>query len=283
MTGVKAHTLRIWEKRYQSLIPHRTDTNIRYYDNEQLRKLLNVSTLLQHGYKISSLMSMSDDKMNGLILSLSSEQKTDDLADVHINKLVSAMLAFDEASFDKTCSNVIIRYGLYEAMVRVIYPFLRKTGVLWSTRNVAPAQEHFASNIIKRKIQSAIDGIKVPVGAEKKFVLFLPPGELHETGLLLSDYLIRNSGACSIYLGQDVPYESLKMSLELNKVSHLLTFVPSNNRMHEHLERISAIAAKNGKPLVLVVTDAVTKERYKHISFLASPDDLLKFLAKQSD
>ena len=137
----------------------------------------------------------------------------DDSLQVHVNNLITAMLAFDEPAFDKILSSMMIRLGFYEAMLQVIYPFLRKTGVLWSTSNTSPAQEHFASNLLRRKMQAALDSLPCPVHTAKKFLLFLPPDEKHELGLLLSDYVIRSKGHTTYYLGQDLPYDSLQFSI----------------------------------------------------------------------
>lgn len=278
LTGVKAHTLRIWEKRYQSLIPHRTATNIRYYDDSQLRNLLNISTLQQQGYKISALMSMSEDEVNKLILELTEGSNKTDIYGIYVNELVAHMLAFDEPMFDKTCSSIIIRYGIQEAMLNVIYPFLRKTGVLWSTSNAAPSQEHFASNIIRRKLLAAIDGIHQPRNSTNKFILFLPPDEWHEIGLLLADFLIRNAGHTSIYLGQNLPYESLEIALRQTKATHLLTFFTLNFDIDSHLKKLSSIAAKLGKAKVFVHSLSEITDKRKNITILQSPGDILGYI-----
>lgn len=280
LTGVKAHTLRIWEKRYNALIPHRTPTNIRYYDDEQLRKLLNISTLQQHGHRISTLMAMEDSEINDLLVAMANDDETGDQYDVYISSLISYMLIFDEPAFDKVYSNIIIRLGLFDAMTKVVYPFLRKTGILWSISNATPAQEHFASNIIKRKLLSAIDGIPYHDKAEKKFLLFLPPDEWHEIGLLLADYLIRSAGMASIYLGQNVPFSSLQLTVEKWKPDHLVTFFTSGLDMDDHIRKLSAIVPKSHKGRVILCTNAAVKDKgkYPNINFLDSPEGIFKYL-----
>lgn len=278
LTGIKAHTLRIWEKRYNGLMPRPTATRIRYYDDEQLRNLLNISTLLRNGHKISRIMTMTDDEVNKHILQLSRRSDDSGNFEVYINTLVNHMLAFDEPSFDKTCSSIIIRFGMYEAILKVIYPFLRKTGVLWSTSNAAPAQEHFASNIIKRKLLCAIDGIAYPDKPEKKFLLFLPPDEWHEIALLVCDFMIRNAGAATIYLGQNLPFENLQTALKMIQPTHIVTFFTSGIELNSYLGRIADIAVKNGKPSVLVNTLVQPEGKYKNVVFLNSPGDLSRYL-----
>lgn len=241
-TGVKAHTLRIWEKRYKSIIPHRTATKIRYYDELQVKKLLNISCLLDHNYKISYLMKLTDSELNELILEKEKNLATDDLCNIYINDLIKAMIAFDEPFFDKLFSTVITRFGVYEAMIKVIYPFMNTTGILWATNSLVPAQEHFASNIIKRKLNAAIDGIPYPKEGTKKFLLFLPSNEWHEIGLLFSDYVIRNAGHHTIYLGQSLPISNLTSTIENVSPQYLLTFVIPGDNAKDTLDDLYKVA-----------------------------------------
>ena len=227
LTGIKAHTIRIWEKRYKTLVPFRTSTGIRYYDDEQLRKLLNISVLLKQGNKISSLMSLPDEKINEMIVKQVSQQQANNLYSTYINNLISSMLSYDEILFDKVFSTIFIRFGVYDSMINIVYPFLKTTGILWSTKNVSPGQEHFASNIVKRKLLVAVDAIPVPKNTTKKFLLFLPPDEWHDIGLNFSDYVIRNGGIETINLGQSVPYSSLNSCIQKVNPDYLLTFFTS--------------------------------------------------------
>lgn len=281
LTGIKAHSLRAWEKRYKSLIPHRTETNIRFYDDQQVRKLLNIATLMPHGYKISRLMAMTDETINALILDL--EQATtvnDHTTGLQVNNLVAAMLSFDEQMFDKALSNAIIRLGLFDAIVNIVYPFLRKTGILWSTDNATPAQEHFASNLLRRKLQAAIDGLRYPAKRDSNFILFLPPGEQHEIGLLLSDYMIRSKDKPTVYLGQDLPYASLKAAMEKIAPTHLLTFFTKGADTTTHLKQLSQLMHRKHCVLLICTNDSVTADFKlpKNIRFLNTPQALLDYL-----
>lgn len=276
LTGVKAHTLRIWEKRYQSLNPHRTGTNIRYYDDDQLRKLLNISTLQRHGHKISTLMSLSDTQLNELILKLKEDSGPTGLNDLFVNELVEHMLAFNEPAFDKTCSSAIVRLGLQEAILKVIFPFLEKTGVLWSTSNATPAQEHFASNIIKRKLLAAIDGIPAPGPREGKYILFLPPDEWHELGLLLTDYILRTAGETCIYLGQNLPFESLETAIRKTGATCLVTFFTTGIDSTDHNRKLKALLEKHPGLKILAGTKKPNPNEHEQITWLGSPRDILK-------
>ena len=224
LTGLKAHTIRIWEKRYNLIEPDRTSTNYRRYNDEQVKKLLNVSTLLSNGYKISKIAGLTEKDLHLKILEYQSGKKEDVICSTFINELLSAMLKFDEQGFEKTYSAVINRFGLFEAMLNVFYPLLNKIGLLWSINNVSPAQEHFASCLIKRKIMAATDGLPFAKHKKKKFLLLLIPGEMHDISLLFANYIIRSKGHETIYLGQDVPYENISLVLKQIKPNFILTF-----------------------------------------------------------
>jgi len=151
LSGIKAHTLRIWEQRYALLTPMRTDTNIRYYSDEQLKKILNVSLLNRNGYKISRIAIMSDADLKQQVTEITQQHQTpDDLLDA----LTQSMIDFDETGFEKFLSVAVIKYGFEDAFSRIVFPFLIRTGVLWSTGAVVPVQEHFISNLIRRKIMA---------------------------------------------------------------------------------------------------------------------------------
>ena len=156
LSGIKAHTLRIWEKRYNIIVPKRTQTNIRYYDDEDLKRLLNVSVLNRYGYKISSIANLHEKEIRNEILAITS--KYGDLS-AQIENLIVAMVDFDKAYFDKIFNKSIMSRGLEETMLKVIYPFFEKIGILWQTGNINPAQEHFISNLIRQKLIVAIDDL----------------------------------------------------------------------------------------------------------------------------
>lgn len=207
LSGIKAHTIRIWEKRHHIIEPQRTDTNIRFYDDDDLKKIINVSLLNANGIKISKIAGMSIEEMNSKVMELSTSTSE---AAIHIDQLVIAMVELDEEKFEKTLSGIILRFGFERTIVEIIYPFLEKIGVLWQTQHITPAQEHFISNLIRQKVIVAIDALPIPPGTAKRVMLFLPEHELHEIGLLFSHYRVRKAGFKTIYLGQAVPYGDLK-------------------------------------------------------------------------
>ncbi len=221
LSGIKAHTLRMWEQRYNLMLPKRTDTNIRFYDDEDLKLILNVSLLNDNGYKISKIASMSEEEMRGEVLKLTERSLT---YDDQIHSLTLAMIDFDEDRFEKIISTNTLKLGFENTMVNIIYPFLSKIGVLWQTGSINPAQEHFISSLIRQKIIVAIDGQYVDKKANSvKYMLFLPEGELHEMTLLFSYFLIKSRGNRVIYLGQSMPANDLEEAYKVHRPEYILT------------------------------------------------------------
>ncbi|MFM2306360.1 MAG: hypothetical protein RLZZ367_1029 [Bacteroidota bacterium] len=222
LTGIKAHTLRIWEQRYNLLKPKRTDTNIRYYSDDQLRLLLNISTLNRNGLKISKIVSLNEQDRNRHVLDIYQMANADNLLD----SLIHCMLDFDEQLFEKTLVQAIMKLGFESAVNELIFPFLARTGVLWSTGAVKVAQEHFITNLIRRKIMVAIDAQQLkPDSKTKKFVLFLPEGETHELLLLYTEYILRKNNHHVAYLGTDLPVSELPYLYSIYKPDYLVTFL----------------------------------------------------------
>jgi DNA-binding transcriptional MerR regulator len=205
LSGIKAHTIRIWELRYHLLKPRRTETNIRFYDDEQLKRLLNIALLLKSGIKVSKIGIMNEKEIRSSLLALHDMVPMAQNSDELINSLIVSMIELNEQLFEKVFSSSLIRLGFEKTITDVIYPFLIKIGLLWSIGDIQPAQEHFISNLIRQKLIAGIDGQLAAKKNKGKFLLFLPEGEYHEIGLLLADYIIRQSGSQTVYLGQNVP------------------------------------------------------------------------------
>jgi DNA-binding transcriptional MerR regulator len=203
LTGIKAHTIRIWEQRYSIPLPKRTETNIRYYDDNDLKLLLNISLLNHNGHKISEIIRLNAKEISDLIVTYSLQTEKHP---VIIQTMISSMIELDEIAFERTLSTCILQLGLENTMMDVVFPFLGAIGVMWQTGTINPAYEHFITNLIRQKLIVAIEGqpLRKDV-AGKKFLLFLPETELHELGLLFGNYMIRKAGHHTIYLGQNVP------------------------------------------------------------------------------
>lgn len=223
LTGINAHTLRAWERRYTFLVPERSESNIRSYSDSQLKTLLNMGILVRNGYRISKLDKMDSNEIHRLvqeILTTHSEENTD-----RINGLVLSMLEMDEHAFNKIFSISVIDSGLIPTITELIYPFLNLVGGLWTTNKIVPAQEHFISNLIRQKIVAAIDGLPSPEEEAKRIILFLLEGESHELGLLLSSYIAKKLGWKVYYLGQNVPSGNIKEVIPSIQPDLLMTMI----------------------------------------------------------
>lgn len=230
LSGIKSHTIRIWEQRYKILTPLRSETNIRYYDDEQLKKLLNVVSLMNAGSKISAIGKLSTEEINDRVSSIINSVETGVKEQMLINQMISAGLSFDEILFEKAFSSCILSFGVMDAYQKVFYPMLNKIGLLWSITEMNPSQEHFVSNLVKQKIFAAIDALNPPKKDAEKWVLFLPEGEQHELGLLIANYALRSKGVQVYYLGQSVPVENLNVIAHKMNPTHFLTFSVRSNQ-----------------------------------------------------
>lgn len=226
LSGIKAHTIRIWEKRYSIIKPARTDTNIRYYCDNDLKRLLNIAILNRYGMRISNIAQLSDEQMSEKVMSYSSDSSD---AASNIENLIVAMVEMDEYKFDRILSRYIMNEGFENAVVKIIFPFFEKIGLLWQTGSINPAHEHFVSNLFRQKLMVAIDNIMVTDKQDaKKFILFLPEGEYHELALLFYNYLIKKSGKLVFYLGSSVPFDDLIETSKMINPDYLFSCVTTS-------------------------------------------------------
>lgn len=278
LSGIKAHTIRIWEKRHRLIEPQRTNTNIRFYSDEDLKKIINVSLLNSNGLKISKIAGMSNDEMSRKVIEISETQPE---ASVHIDQLVIAMVELDEDKFEKTLSGLILRFGFEKTVVDILYPFLEKIGILWQTHHINPAHEHFISNLIRQKVIVAIDSLASPPKTAKRVMLFLPEHELHEISLLFSHYRFRKAGFRTFYLGQTVPFNDLKAAFEVHQPHMMITSITaamSRTGLDNYIERL---ATTFSQAKILLTGWQVQNHEPKHpnISVLRKVSDLDAHLA----
>jgi DNA-binding transcriptional MerR regulator len=227
-TGIKAHTIRIWEQRYDILEPYRTETNIRYYDEQHLKLLLNISLLLDKGYKISKISCLGEEDFNEAVRRAYESdmlEPSDDAIEQKINSLIMAMLDLDEARFDKIFNTSMIKRGFQQTVLKLIYPFLLRVGSMWRTGEVLSAQEHFISHLIRQKVIVAIDALPMPDKYADTYMVFLPESEFNELIILLSTYLIKLGGHRNIYLGQNIPVSEVEQMAKLVQPKSILTFL----------------------------------------------------------
>lgn len=275
LSGIKAHTIRIWEKRYGLIVPFRTDTNIRYYDDAQLKRLLNVASLIDRGHKISHVAAMDADQLRKAVVDGSPHDSQE-----YVRDLIMAMIDFDELFFGRVLESVMQALLPEEAVTRVVYPFLEKVGLLWRIDDARPVQEHFASGLIRRKLIAMIDRLPASVTG-KTFLLFLPEGEWHEIGLLFGEYVLRSNGARVINLGQSVPFEDVAFMLEKIHPDCIFTML-TNDSFERIMDEVNSYLVNNeGKTQLLVAGNPARidylKDR-KYCFVLREPKEILMFL-----
>lgn len=242
LSGIKAHTIRIWEKRYQLLKPKRTSGNARYYGTIDLQKLLNVSLLSKNKYKISKIAELSEDAIVLLARELANKNA---LIDDSINSFKMSMFSFDQALFNQTYNQLLINKTFRDVFKEVFIPFLDHIGLMWQTNTLTPAHERFISNLISQKIQINTEKIQqsLLVDDSEVYVLFLPENEIHELGLMYLNYEFSLRGKKTIYLGQSIPTDNLNSLLVMfPKINFISSFTvsPDDSQLDSYLNEIDA-------------------------------------------
>jgi DNA-binding transcriptional MerR regulator len=277
LSGIKAHTIRIWEQRYSFLRPQRTDTNIRYYNNEELKTLLNVALLNKYGFKISHINKMNPDEIRERILSLTQIQAQHERI---INELIHQMVDLDLDAFEETLDNYIMARGIEKTITQIIFPFLEKIGLLWITNHVNPAQEHLVTNIIRQKLIVGIESTSSRFMSDRVLVLFLPEGEHHELGLLFAYYLLKSRGVKVWYLGANVPLKDLEYVTAIKKPHYLYTHLTSVTHNFNFERFLTQLALKI--PSVPAIVSGQMTQNYKkkvpaNIQFKTSLAEVMEY------
>ena len=279
LTGIMAGTIRIWERRYHIIKPHRTDTNRRWYDDDDLKKILNIAILNRNGYKISKIAAMSDLEITENVEKLTSES-TD--SGTQADSLIMAMTGLDENTVDRIIMRSVINRGFEETFTEVVFPLLNRIGIMWQTGTVDVGTEHFISNIFRKRLIAAIDSLPPADNPKrKKVLLYLPENELHELGLLFYAFIARKDGHDTLYLGQATPFDALSdMIIRWQPdiiVTGSLTGLPFDSP-ENYLERIST--AFSDKKILVSGALAMTPvaKSSPNIFAIASSNDLRKHL-----
>ena len=279
LTGVKAHTIRIWEQRYHFLKPKRTETNIRYYSNEELKTVLNISLLNKYGFKISHIDRMPAAEVKEKILSLSDARA---IQERMIHELVQEMADLDMVRFEKILNEHIAAKGIEKTVIQVLFPFLEKTGILWQTGNINAAQEHLVSNIIRQKLIVAIETTISHVKVDRTFLLFLPEGEYHELGLLFMYYLIKSRGAKAIYLGANVPVKDAAYVMQVKQCDVAYIHLTSRGEVCDIDKFIGQVGAHFGNAQVVIsghCTQHLRPQLPKSVHLKRSLAEVMEYLA----
>ncbi len=279
LSGIKAHTIRIWEQRYNLLTPRRTDTNIRYYSNDDLRTILNISLLKRFGYKISDINNMSHNDVVSKVAALNSGEA---LQERIINDLIQLMIVMDNTGFEKLIDKQIAIIGTEKTITQILFPFFVRIGILWQTGHINPAQEHLITNITRQKIIVGIDQASPVIKRKKTFLLFLPEGEFHEIGLLFVHYLLKKHGVEVCYLGTNVPIKDARFVAEIKKSDFIylhLTVAPQIFTTEKFLKILSGNFPAKKIIISGYLTNNYSKPLPQNIQFIESPSKLVAVIS----
>lgn len=280
ITGVKAHTIRIWEKRYDLLSPERSETNIRYYSNKNLQKLLNIVLLNNNNYKISKISEMKDDEISFTARELVLDRAINEEA---INSLKLAMFQFDKTLFNNIYSRLLLKKTFKEIFKEIFIPFLEHVGLLWQTETILPAHEHFVSNLISQKVQVNTEELKyTTIISDTTYVLFLPENEIHELGLLYLNYELVLRGYKTIYLGQSLPIDNLNYFFGIGKNVCFITSMtlkPYDDKITDYFNELDTILNNSNHSLIAIGKKAMeflNHDFQSQISLYPTISELLK-------
>jgi methanogenic corrinoid protein MtbC1 len=261
LSGIKAHTIRIWEQRYSFLKPNRTDTNIRFYNNDELKTLLNVSLLNRYGFKISHIDKMSEQEMSHKIVGINDQHAQQEYI---INTMIEGMINMDLDLFDSLLNDYIKMRGVEKTIHHLIFPFMERIGVLWVTGHINPAQEHLVSNIIRQKLIVGTDMVSPMIVSNKVGLLFLPEGEFHEIGLLYVQYLLKSKGIKVYYLGSNVPLEDVAYVISHRKPDFVYSHLTSVSSAFS-FEKFLTLATKKIDNVPLIISGRLAASYEKKI------------------
>lgn len=279
LSGIKAHTLRIWEKRYGIIQPRRTDTNIRYYLDEDLKRLLNIALLNRYGVKISKIATMDDDEIEMQVTRISGQTNE---YDVQLDALTISMIEMDESRFDRIIRQNVAQIGFERTMMEVIYPFLDKLGVLWFTGSLNAAQESFMANLIRQKLYVAIDSLDAAPGREmKKFLLFLPEGETQELSLLFLHYMLKSRKYNVVNIGMNLSLEDVRDAYEIHRPDFIFTIINEPRQRHSVQDYISRLSAFFSETRILLSGYQIAQQNIraaKNYFVLRSLEEVLHYI-----
>lgn len=279
LSGIKAHTIRIWEQRYSFLKPNRTGTNIRVYSNDELKTILNVALLNKFGFKISHIDKMNELEISEKILALNQSEAQQDRI---INTLVQKMVDLDMESFETVLDDFIAARGIEKAISLIIFPFLEKIGILWLTNHINPGQEHLVTNIIRQKLIVGIENVHSSVHIDKTVLLFLPEGEYHELSLLFVNYMLKSKGVKTIYLGCSIPLHDVEYLANLRKPDYIYTHLTTSGAKFNFDRFMDGLVNKfPATPVIIsgLLTNTYEKKITPPIKFKRSYAEVMEFIS----
>lgn len=279
LSGIKAHTIRIWEQRYKFLKPSRTGTNIRVYSNDELKKILNIALLNKYGFKISHIDRMDELEVKERILSLTPLQANQERI---VNELIQHMVDLDMDKFEQVLVNFISTKGIERMITQIIFPFMEKIGILWLTNHINPAQEHLVSNMIRQKLIAGLETVNSPFKINKSVLLFLPEGEHHELGILFMNYVLKSRGISTIYLGANIPLKDVEYVVNLKNPDYLYSHITTVSNGFSFDKFMLNMTRKFLKTPIVIsgqFTQTYQKKIPPHVNFRRSFTEVMEFVA----
>jgi len=282
LSGIKAHTLRAWEQRYDLIVPYRTETNIRYYVDNHLKKILNIAVLVKSGMRVSKVAELTAEEIRSAVIDAGRYQGN---YESQINSFKVAMIDYDEYLFESVFNKCLIQFGTDETLTKILGEFIRQMGLLWHAGAINVGNEHFISSLVKQKLFSIIDQTMLPQASDKSksYVLYLPADELHELGLLYLYYYLKKTGHRVIYLGQSVPMEYLKEVSEKTDIYQfvsIFTTAPHHDGIDGYFEKMAELFGENDYRFLLTgiqFSEYPAEKLPKRVELAANIEDLKSF------
>lgn len=271
LTGIKAHTLRIWEQRYQLMVPQRQTGQHRTYSNEDLKQLLKIATLYHNGYKISRIAALTKEQVDKATLDTLAIK---DPYQLYVSQLVEASIDFDDVRFEQIMNTCILHYGFEKTVFKILYAYLNKIGLLWTTGHVVPAMEHFGSSLIRKKMLVALDGLQLPTHQDNKVVvLFTPEHERHELPLLMIQYALKKNNIRTVLLGQHATHEMLHDYVSERPATHLYGHIITFLQRYDVDEYVATLSKKFPDKQILLSGPIVQSLKRKFVNVRILSDE----------
>ncbi len=282
ITGLNKILIRTWENRYSFVKPHRTSTNIRYYDDSMIVKTLRYSALVDAGFKMSVLTKLGSKQIDSLINDALNNNNNTNKHSLYISKIIESSISFNQLLFHNTYEKCIKNIGIIACYKHVLLEALNRIGILWLNNQISPTQEHFLSELIKTKIYKEIEKIGFKKLSKENWVLFLPKNELHDIGLLFAYLSLKMNGHNVVYLGQNLPHSLLLSLKDKNKIDNILFSIVSNTSKLDLIETTNFLEThfSESKIHAIINENLITEERFQKLSTISSIDEFINLITK---
>jgi DNA-binding transcriptional MerR regulator len=282
ITGLNKILIRTWENRYSFVKPHRTSTNIRYYDDSMIVKALRYSALVDAGFKMSVLTKLGSKQIDSLINDALNNNNNTNKHSLYISKIIESSISFNQLLFHNTYEKCIKNIGIIACYKHVLLEALNRIGILWLNNQISPTQEHFLSELIKTKIYKEIEKIGFKKLSKENWVLFLPKNELHDIGLLFAYLSLKMNGHNVVYLGQNLPHSLLLSLKDKNKIDNILFSIVSNTSKLDLIEITNFLEThfSESKIHAIINENLITEERFQKLSTISSIDEFINLITK---